>query len=442
MSKHYLPSYLHTAPILSAGPAWANLEWQWELPEGTPFQWAATRVIYPKAYLLSAHQQTRVFGAGAFKTLPYSAEEAAHFWEEIKNHPNSFLIGGQTFFSSPAQCESKWDAVRPHYYFLPRIYFRQAAKGGLKIGLNFSHQESMQYQETGNLPFDFLQFFATAPEVQASAHGQFFSHESTPNKNQWSKLITQFTGQKVVYARRLSLRSDQPTRGLLENKWHTSEDKATGNIFWLDLAPEWFFLSFSPERLFSLQKDSLTIDVLAGTTRRGQNAEEDQALAHELLQCDKNRQEHQFVLNEIRASLGQLGLKPELLFSGKILKLPHVQHLHSLWQSEVNQQLSPFSIIKALHPTPAVGGHPRATALVQIAEGEGYERGLYAAPVGILSAGWSEILVAIRSALSEKEQLHVFAGAGIVRQSDAEMEWQETAHKMKNFVGLELGNAP
>ncbi|HAZ13555.1 MAG: hypothetical protein A2X86_13570 [Bdellovibrionales bacterium GWA2_49_15] len=440
MNKPSLPHYLRSAPLLSAGEAWANLEWESETVPDL-FQWAGSRPIFPKAYFYSSHQQSHLFAAGIFKTLPHAEGEINLFWEQMKRQPNSFLMGGQTFFHQTEKTEAMWDGIRPHFYFVPRLYFRRPSdgKGKLKIGLNLSHPECLEYQERSTLPFDFLQFFFSLQNSETAPQCHFLSHESTPDKNIWTNLIENFTGEKVVFARRLSITCETSPRQLLEDKWLEQEKNASANIFWLELSPNWFFLSFSPERLFSLHKNTLAIDVLAGTTLRGTSHEADHALASELLHSAKNHQEHKFVLDEIQANLCGLGLKPELLFSGQLLQLPHVQHIHSLWQTETPTNLSPFTIIKALHPTPAVGGYPRQGALKQIAVGEGYERGLYAAPVGILSAEYSEILVAIRSALGEKNKLHVFAGAGIVRASDPELEWQETAHKMKNFVALDLG---
>ncbi|MBI2521736.1 MAG: isochorismate synthase [Bdellovibrio sp.] len=439
MDEILLPFYLRTAPLLSAGDEWANLEWEWESGEASNlFLWAGNQASYPKAYFFSSYQQTRFFAAGIFKTLPTNKDEMNQFWEQMKVQPNSFLIGGQAFFSQTDHPESMWDNIRPHFYFVPRLYFRQSSQATLKIGLNLSHLESLDYQERKILPFDFVQFFSSMQTSGATSQFHFLAHKSTPDKNTWTELIRHFSGEKVVFARRLSLNCDQSPRQFLEDKWLGQERTKPSNIFWLELSPKWFFLSFSPERLFSLQKNVLAVDVLAGTMARGSNKETDQKLADELRHSAKDHHEHKFVLDEIMANLCGLGLKPELLFSGQILKLAHVQHVHSQWQAETPQHLSPFAIISALHPTPAVGGYPRHIALKQIAESEGYERGLYAAPVGVMSADYSEILVAIRSALSEEANLHIFAGAGIVRESDPESEWQETAHKMRNFVPLDL----
>ncbi|MEK6626451.1 MAG: isochorismate synthase, partial [Bdellovibrionota bacterium] len=427
-------------PLLSAGEEWANLEWEYDSSEpiSNLFLWASNRPIFPKAYFFSSHQQTRLLAVGDFRTLPDTQAEMNRFWEKVKAHPNSFLIGGQTFFERTKRPEVMCDGVRPHYYFVPRLYFRQRLEGKLVIGLNLSHLECLEYQENKILPFDFLQFFFAEGHAKTQHPCHFLAHQSTPDKKTWSELIENFIGEKVVFARRLCLDCDQSPRQFLEDKWQDNEKTTSSNIFWLALSPEWFFLSFSPERLFSWHKNTLAVDVLAGTMPRGNTKEADHELANQLLHSTKNHQEHRFVIDDVRANLCGLGLKPELLFSGQLLKLAHVQHIHSLWQAETPQNLSPFSIIKALHPTSAVGGHPRQGALEQIAAGEGYERGLYAAPVGVLSADSSEMLVAIRSALSEEKRLHIFAGAGIVQQSDSESEWQETAHKMKNFIALEL----
>ncbi len=96
-------------------------------------------------------------------------------------------------------------------------------------------------------------------------------------------------------------------------------------------------------------------------------------------------------------------------------------------------------LIEALHPTPAIGGHPRSVARDFLFEAERFDRGLFSAPLLFRSAGRELCLVAIRSALLTEERLHFFAGAGYVRGSTAESEWQETERKLQVMQTMLFG---
>jgi menaquinone-specific isochorismate synthase len=91
-----------------------------------------------------------------------------------------------------------------------------------------------------------------------------------------------------------------------------------------------------------------------------------------------------------------------------------------------------LDVLARLHPTPAVGGTPRAAALDAIAAGEPFDRGLYAGAIGWVDArGGGEFLVALRSALIEGARARIYAGAGIVAGSQPERELAETELKFR-----------
>ncbi len=97
--------------------------------------------------------------------------------------------------------------------------------------------------------------------------------------------------------------------------------------------------------------------------------------------------------------------------------------------------MTPYTLLERLHPTPAVGGHPREPALALIAREEHFERGWYAGPVGWLNArGEGEFAVALRSGTLTADRVRLFAGNGIVRDSDPEREYFETQLKLQPLL--------
>jgi isochorismate synthase EntC len=121
--------------------------------------------------------------------------------------------------------------------------------------------------------------------------------------------------------------------------------------------------------------------------------------------------------------------------------LRHVQHLVTEIAGTLRIQEGLLALGGLLHPTPAVGGEPRDLALAMIDEHEGFDRGWYAGPVGWLSAGGDgELMVALRCGLVEGSRVTLYAGCGIVADSDPDREWEESRIKMR-AIAAALGRA-
>ena len=194
------------------------------------------------------------------------------------------------------------------------------------------------------------------------------------------------------------------------------------------------FMGATPERLLSCDAGRLTTHALAGSTRRGLKPQEDQALGERLLADPKEQHEHQLVVQTITEALH--GKVSDLQAAPRpgLLKLATVQHLSTPITARLNAGKRLLDGIQALHPTPAVGGLPRAPALAFIREHEGFDRGWYAAPVGWLDAnGNGDFLVALRSALITPRHCHAFAGCGIVEGSLPANEYEETQIKLASM---------
>lgn len=192
------------------------------------------------------------------------------------------------------------------------------------------------------------------------------------------------------------------------------------------------FIGASPERLVRASKGVLETEALAGSIRRGAGASEDASLASALLSSEKDLREQREVLDDIVARLTPLGLTLEFAPKPQLRRLANVQHLHTPVRCVLPDSVRLLDVLAALHPTPAVGGSPRAAAIARIRELEGFPRGLYAGALGWLNArGGGEFFVGIRSALVEGSTARVYAGAGIVAGSTPEKEFAETELKFK-----------
>ena len=120
-----------------------------------------------------------------------------------------------------------------------------------------------------------------------------------------------------------------------------------------------------------------------------------------------------------------------------LVKVANIQHLATPIRAQLSEPRSAVELAGLLHPTPAVGGEPRSRALATIAELEELDRGWYAGPVGWMDAAEDgEFCVAIRSALLRDRVAHLFAGNGIVADSDPEAELAETEVKLGALLPL------
>ena len=192
------------------------------------------------------------------------------------------------------------------------------------------------------------------------------------------------------------------------------------------------FIGASPERLVRVSQGTLETEALAGSIRRGATASEDAALAGALVRSEKDRREHQQVVDDIMARLTPLGIAPQAPAQPSLRRLANVQHLHTPVSGTLPANTRLLDVVGAMHPTPAVGGAPRTAAVARIRELEGFPRGLYAGALGWVNArGGGEFFVGIRSALVEGSTARVYAGAGIVAGSTPEKEFAETELKFK-----------
>jgi menaquinone-specific isochorismate synthase len=214
--------------------------------------------------------------------------------------------------------------------------------------------------------------------------------------------------------------------------------------FLFEPQPHHAFFGATPELLVATQDKTVKTMGLAGSIQRGATAAEDDALAAELLNSAKDRHEHALVVAAIRKRLAPLTTTLTIPDAPVIYQLSNIQHLYTPVQGELAAPLGILPLVEALHPTPALGGAPRARALDFISEAETVPRGWYAGPVGWIDQTLDGAFgVAIRSAVAQERRVWLYAGAGIVAASQPEKEWAETGWKFRpiqHALGVEPPN--
>ena len=203
----------------------------------------------------------------------------------------------------------------------------------------------------------------------------------------------------------------------------------------------WLFLvnglvGATPELLVRLSKSLVTSRVLAGTIRKSGNEDRDLALAASLAKSSKDLEEHEYAVKSVADGLAPFCSSTNVPESPFVLHLANVMHLATDVTGVLNssaRQADIFTLIEQLHPSAAVCGTPTEVAKKYISQLEQMDRGRYSGPVGWIDAqGDGEIAIALRCGLlsEDRKSIRIFAGCGIVADSNPEKEFAESQSKL------------
>ncbi|MCB1877884.1 MAG: anthranilate synthase component I [Chromatiales bacterium] len=208
----------------------------------------------------------------------------------------------------------------------------------------------------------------------------------------------------------------------------------------LNPSPYMFFLNLddfhvvgsSPEILVRLEDGEVTVRPIAGTRRRGHTEEEDKALETELLADPKEIAEHLMLIDLGRNDTGRVAEIGSVKLTDKMVieRYSHVMHIVSNVTGQLKSGMSAMDVLRATFPAGTVSGAPKIRAMEIIDELEPVKRGVYAGAVGYLSwNGNMDTAIAIRTAVIKDGTLYIQAGAGVVYDSQPDLEWKETMNK-------------
>ena len=207
-------------------------------------------------------------------------------------------------------------------------------------------------------------------------------------------------------------------------------------LYFVDLG-EVQIVGSSPEILVRLEKGEVTVRPIAGTRKRGSNAEEDAALAQELLSDQKEIAEHLMLIDLGRNDVGQIAEPGSVTLTENMVveRYSHVMHIVSNVSAKVRDDVGPMDALKATLPAGTLSGAPKVRAMEIIDELETVKRGIYGGAVGYVSwSGEMDTAIAIRTAVIKDKQLHIQAGAGVVADSVPSAEWEETLNKARAML--------
>jgi len=428
-----------------------------DLPEADPLAFYAAAASYDdRALWFQPSAGFALAAAGAVRTITGDGPErfgaVRAVWRElltdalIEGAGGPCLLGGFAF-DPERPSEGQWQGFGDARFVLPRIMLSRSA-ARCRITFNVLLQPESNPLAASRALIDEVERLLTgmtdrpAPVRPSDA---IETAEVLPAAD-WQAIVAGASAairagdlRKVVLAREIRLRSERAF------DIDVALDRLAGayptcSVFAISQG-ERTFLGATPERLVRFADGELRTACLAGSERRGATAEEDRQLGEALLLNAKNRAEHAVVVHALRESLA--GICDELIMpdAPELLSVSNVHHLYTPVTARPCAGVVLLDAVERVHPTPAVGGHPRPEALAYIRAYERLDRGWYAAPVGWLGHdGAGEFAVALRSALVTGTRASLFAGCGIMGDSDEAREYTESWLKFRPMLAA-LGGA-
>jgi salicylate biosynthesis isochorismate synthase/menaquinone-specific isochorismate synthase len=342
-------------------------------------------------------------------------------------HPAAPWFGGFAF-DSTAPLDRWWEAFPPAWALVPRLL----------LGTDGRTAQLIAFARVGeDGPGPARDRARTALEQgrvhlveRAGANPSPRSPRLRPqDRSAWDALVSQSLAafesghlRKVVLARALEIEADAP---LDVPAVRARMRGIAGPAVAYELRAEdgTTLLGASPERLFVLEGGRLETQALASSAAPGE--------LDRLTGGRKEAREHAAVVESIRTALLPLSAEVEIGAAPEPLALGYVSHLRTPVRARLRPGVTPADVVRALHPTAAVGGTPRDEALAFLRSHERLARGWYAGAIGWLGPDRADLRVALRCALVRGNAARLFSGAGCVPGSTAEGEWQETAVKAR-----------
>jgi menaquinone-specific isochorismate synthase len=407
-----------------------------------PFRWLRGQSLFPRLYWSGREGEPGVASLGMADLQegdPLDGPDA--LWKRLapllaSGDPRVRYYGGLRF-DPLREPDVEWAAFGACRFVLPRFELHAGEEATLVCNLVLP-RDAERHVEI----LEQIERLSSPQSASGAALPRPISRTDGPEKRGWSRNIERALSafsegrlDKVVLARRTEFVFEKEVDAALLAE---SLEGATPGCFHFYVEPEEgvAFVGASPERLFRREGRAIESEAVAGTRPRGASEADDAELRDELLRSEKDKAEHDHVRAGIGETLGPLCEELEVEGDVSEMKLASRRHLVSRVRGTLRDGVTDAEVLGALHPTPAVGGYPRAGALGEIRALEPFDRGWYAGPVGWIGAGGAEFAVGIRSGLVRGNRLALFSGAGIVAGSVPEGEWAEIEQKIGDFTRM------
>ncbi|UYB73062.1 aminodeoxychorismate synthase component I [Aeromonas veronii] len=275
------------------------------------------------------------------------------------------------------------------------------------------------------------------PAPAFALQGSWQSNMSRAEYGEKFARIQEYLAAGDCYQINLTQRFSAPYQG---DEWHAYCLLATANKAPFSAfirLPESALLSLSPERFLLLDGRHIETKPIKGTRPRHPDPVTDRQVARELAQADKDRSENLMIVDLLRNDIGRVSRPGSVsvphLFA--VESFPAVHHLVSTIHGELDARWQGVDLLRACFPGGSITGAPKIRAMEIIEELEPQRRNAYCGSIGYLSQhGRMDTSICIRTLIAEAGRLHCWAGGGIIADSDADSEYQETYDKVARIL--------
>jgi salicylate biosynthesis isochorismate synthase len=378
-------------------------------------------------------------GAGRFTELArrWRSLVSAALEDGTDGPPGSgFVAVGGFAFAPDGGSSVVWDGFAPASLIVPELSLARAGdRAALTLNLEVAPDDTVDQllARAGRRLAELRE--PPLPLLDPAPAGTFRVHSPMPPSH-YEEAVARAVEQirageleKVALAREVDVHAPNDhdpgaVLGLLRDEFRSCYVFAVGRG---DAA----FIAASPELLVRREGQRATTVALAGSVARSADPSVDDHLGERLLRSDKDRAEHAIVARQIALALRRHAVWVTAAPEPVLVRVANIQHLATPIRAQLASAVTALELAGTLHPTPAVGGEPREHAIAMIPALEGFDRGWYAGAVGWTDAsGDGEFCVALRCALLRERLARLYAGCGIVRDSDPGAELAETEVKL------------
>jgi len=384
--------------------------------------------------------QLETKGSNRFQQLQSCFEKLTASWQhdcltESPYQPGAFCAFA---FDEEDSMSGPWQGIANSLIMIPEVLL-EFSEGHYTLTLSCQNSGLQTRQAQIEAWLSYTTTLLTAlTDTQPDNEGEnsLYRAPSEPANSDWITLVKRATTaihnkqlDKVVPARHVHIRTT-PAFNKTAILKRLAENFPSCLLLGISLGDK-VLVAAAPERLVSLHNGTISCDALAGTGKRSGDPRQDNLLAHGLLQDAKTRYEHQLVVDHLSQSLSSVSAHVSTPDGPSVLPLGQLQHLWTPIKAQCRPGVSLFDLVSSLHPTPAVAGTPATEAQHWIKENESFQRGWYSGGIGWIQAdGNGELAVLLRAALVSDDCADLYAGAGIVADSDPKAELEETELKL------------
>jgi menaquinone-specific isochorismate synthase len=409
--------------------------------------WLSRQELFPKLFWMNREKSEWMAGIGEADRIEIAEigpnDKSFILLEETmqKKNPHARYVGGFCFNNLQKQNEL-WTGFSPCLFILPLISV-EYRNGQTSITGSVWRKPGEQRSAAYEKLLDALSSAIVGNNTAVGEIPEVTRVSYSPDRTQWvmncEQVLKKFEEggmDKVMLARQTELEFSGKVPAIRFLLNYPFPENSTYRYYFEPLKGH-AFVSFTPERLYRRDGEMLLTEALAGTvTKEALNAD-DHAASELLLNSEKDVREHRFVKDTILKELQPVCSDIDMEDKVDVLQLNRLAHLYTRCIAKLKPEFcNDSTVLRQLHPTPAVGGVPREESMELILSIEPFCRGWYAAPVGWLSHDAAEFAVGIRSALINEDKVYLYSGAGLVQGSDPDSEWEEVEQKIGDILAI------